>query len=361
MKKTVWIVSVAGLAFSVASSASLAGQGQQLSGDKGRTAMAGRVYVNAKTGERVVLQEFESREGPERWNNDDDTNNGNFYFAIDNPARPTTSIRPRFGAEVADAGEIQGAVGVGALVDGFQIGYATDIPGVLADSSIPGLDVLVSFYDNDNGGNDTRAQRLAIFNVSDLPGTQGTANAWTITIDLAGGDELQLGDQDVDGDGNLDFGWSYCFQQNQTARPKGAIGPFEVLPGGYGYTNGVNSTSTSIGVVDGEDWYRPLSVDSSGFVTPRQPYITTTAWGWASNNPPGAPTWQENFASFYLVLFGSVACPADFNGDGFIDFTDFDDFVFAFEGGDPSSDFNQDGFLDFTDFDAFVAAFEAGC
>ncbi|MDX2117460.1 MAG: EF-hand domain-containing protein [Planctomycetota bacterium] len=54
-------------------------------------------------------------------------------------------------------------------------------------------------------------------------------------------------------------------------------------------------------------------------------------------------------------------CPADFNNDGFLDFTDFDAFVEAFEGGNASSDFNGDGFLDFTDFDAFVAAFEAGC
>ena len=50
-----------------------------------------------------------------------------------------------------------------------------------------------------------------------------------------------------------------------------------------------------------------------------------------------------------------------FNGDGFLDFIDFDDFVFAFESGDPAGDFNGDGFLDFTDFDEFVAAFEAGC
>ncbi|MDX2116600.1 MAG: GC-type dockerin domain-anchored protein [Planctomycetota bacterium] len=54
-------------------------------------------------------------------------------------------------------------------------------------------------------------------------------------------------------------------------------------------------------------------------------------------------------------------CPADFNNDGFLDFTDFDDFVAAFEAGSASSDFNGDSFLDFTDFDAFVAAFEAGC
>jgi len=54
-------------------------------------------------------------------------------------------------------------------------------------------------------------------------------------------------------------------------------------------------------------------------------------------------------------------CRADFNGDGFLDFTDFDDFVAAFEAGSASADFNGDGFLDFTDFDDFVAAFEGGC
>ncbi|MDX2118767.1 MAG: GC-type dockerin domain-anchored protein [Planctomycetota bacterium] len=54
-------------------------------------------------------------------------------------------------------------------------------------------------------------------------------------------------------------------------------------------------------------------------------------------------------------------CPADFNSDGFLDFTDFDDFVGAFEAGAASADFNNDGFLDFTDFDAFVEGFEAGC
>ncbi|MDX2116970.1 MAG: hypothetical protein SFY96_02180 [Planctomycetota bacterium] len=52
---------------------------------------------------------------------------------------------------------------------------------------------------------------------------------------------------------------------------------------------------------------------------------------------------------------------ADFNRDGFIDFSDFDDFVLAFEAGDPISDVNADGFLDFTDFDDFIALFESGC
>jgi hypothetical protein len=57
----------------------------------------------------------------------------------------------------------------------------------------------------------------------------------------------------------------------------------------------------------------------------------------------------------------SDACPADFNLDGFVDFFDFDDFVIAFESGDPSADFNSDSFIDFFDFDDFTLAFETGC
>jgi hypothetical protein len=55
-------------------------------------------------------------------------------------------------------------------------------------------------------------------------------------------------------------------------------------------------------------------------------------------------------------------CPADFNGDGFLDFFDYDAFVGAFEAGvGLEADFNEDGFVDFFDYDAYVGAFEAGC
>lgn len=53
-------------------------------------------------------------------------------------------------------------------------------------------------------------------------------------------------------------------------------------------------------------------------------------------------------------------CPVDFNEDCFLDFTDFDLFVEAFEGGDAKADFDKDGFLSFEDFDAFVSALEKG-
>ncbi|QOJ00003.1 MAG: esterase-like activity of phytase family protein [Phycisphaeraceae bacterium] len=59
------------------------------------------------------------------------------------------------------------------------------------------------------------------------------------------------------------------------------------------------------------------------------------------------------------------ACPADFNGDGFVDFFDADAFVACFEGDEcppgRSADFNGDGFVDFFDLDAYVGSFEEGC
>ncbi|MEK6703849.1 MAG: hypothetical protein AABZ53_16440 [Planctomycetota bacterium] len=59
------------------------------------------------------------------------------------------------------------------------------------------------------------------------------------------------------------------------------------------------------------------------------------------------------------------ACSADFDGDGTVDFFDYDALVNCFEGlacpPGKSADFDGDGAIDFFDYDAFVVAFETGC
>jgi hypothetical protein len=69
--------------------------------------------------------------------------------------------------------------------------------------------------------------------------------------------------------------------------------------------------------------------------------------------------------SVLLFEYGcDTACDADFNGDGFLDFFDYSDYVACFEGNCPpgkNADFNGDGFTDFFDYSDYVAAFEAGC
>jgi len=82
-----------------------------------------------------------------------------------------------------------------------------------------------------------------------------------------------------------------------------------------------------------------------------------------------APTASTTYYARWSNSCGDSGCQsvdvtvttADFNNDGFIDFTDFDSYVAAFEAGDMAADFNNDGFIDFTDFDSYVASFEAGC
>jgi len=55
------------------------------------------------------------------------------------------------------------------------------------------------------------------------------------------------------------------------------------------------------------------------------------------------------------------ACPADFTGDGQLDFFDVSAFLSAFAAQDPSADFTDDGQFDFFDVSGFLSAFGQGC
>ncbi len=63
---------------------------------------------------------------------------------------------------------------------------------------------------------------------------------------------------------------------------------------------------------------------------------------------------------------GAARCPADFTGDGFVDFFDLDEYIQCFSDRQScpeaiDADFTGDGFTDFQDFAAFVDAFSQGC
>ena len=321
---------------------------------------AGHIYINTKTGEKSITA-YSDRASDVIWANDDTTTVGAFFMGVDRPTRATTDVRPRFGASVNTIGDIAATPGTGVHIDG--LGLSHSVSGIKSTNTTThecaGLDLVVFLYNNDNAAltaPDTRAALAASFVISDVPGEEGTGNSWDLTIDLAGGNEFTLGDQDLDGDTKLDFGWGMAFIQGQSLTDginsaKGIAGPTLALPG-----NIAGSTSTSSGVPNRLHWYSALTFDASGSPQDRshQTFLTSTG---SANYTPGTP-----YNAPYLVLSGGACtCAADFNGDGFLDFTDFDDFVIAFEAGDAASDFNGDGFLDFTDFDEFVAAFEAGC
>ncbi|QOJ00007.1 MAG: endonuclease/exonuclease/phosphatase family protein [Phycisphaeraceae bacterium] len=142
-----------------------------------------------------------------------------------------------------------------------------------------------------------------------------------------------------------------------------------------------NAGDAALWSMNGLDPLRYTLSASPGFTAPGGVFASAPGAGWNTHtvsmdtSTPGlkvgtvrifsnAPDEPERV----VVVMGEVVeqgCPADFNGDGFVDFFDLDAFVECFEGfGCPdgrSADFNGDGFEDFFDLDAFVEAFESGC
>ena len=57
----------------------------------------------------------------------------------------------------------------------------------------------------------------------------------------------------------------------------------------------------------------------------------------------------------------SVACVADFTGDGQLDFFDVSGFLTAYQGEDSQADLNDDGLFNFFDVSVFLSAYGAGC
>ena len=115
-------------------------------------------------------------------------------------------------------------------------------------------------------------------------------------------------------------------------------------------------------------WDGSSSIKIAGFINNGgHTYLSNQVLG-------GLPDGSGNLGGPAGVNFATIAgnqyidltsCPADFNGDGFLDFFDYDDYVNCFETGTcppgKTADFNGDDFVDFFDYDDYVAAFETGC
>ena len=82
------------------------------------------------------------------------------------------------------------------------------------------------------------------------------------------------------------------------------------------------------------------------------------------NKSTGAATVVGATGGMFGSAFGMScvnACPADFNGDTFVNGEDYDEFVALFVAGDAGADFDHNEFVNGDDFDQFVEAFVRGC
>jgi hypothetical protein len=73
------------------------------------------------------------------------------------------------------------------------------------------------------------------------------------------------------------------------------------------------------------------------------------------------PRWSIRPRFNAATVDAVIACTADYNVDGVVDFFDYLDFVSDFAAGRGGSDFNADFVVDLFDYLDFVAAFAEGC
>ncbi len=335
--------------------------------------IAGVIYVNVATGERRISS-FEGRNGQSIWSNTDVAGANNEFHGIDGRSR--SDGRSTYNNLSVDWGDIP----AGPFVDGIKIGYA--VPSTLASrfpnpndpnyAKVFGFNLFYAIWNNENGQHDgsVDSDDLAILlPFPDAYGSVGAGNAWQVIFDLEGSSEFSMFATDLDGDRRVDFGYGYSFRQRQHVDPRNSppiaraiVGPLLVLPGNAGGTG----FPPSAGVEDALDWYNTFDAEFVFNSGTQQYDVDQTRTLERSNFVDTFFFGGDPYASYYTQLFGAIlGCTADFNGDGFVDFFDYDDFVSCFEGGrcppGRTADVNGDAFVDFFDYDDFVQVFEVGC
>lgn len=190
-------------------------------------------------------------------------------------------------------------------------------------------------------------------------------------------------------DSDLNYNWVPAFLSTanatlaggfvEYANPGVVIGPVPVVGGDFVFpgvptiVGGVLTVNYNIflfgsgsEVVD-LSTFEPTANDISGTVSSTETEVTVVTTIPIVGSQPLVVDGSE----IGTVIFNGTAtmvavapipdCPADFTGDGVLDFFDVSAFLSAFAGQDPAADMNNDGAWDFFDVSEFLSAFGAGC
>lgn len=144
----------------------------------------------------------------------------------------------------------------------------------------------------------------------------------------------------------------------------------QVLPCNFGYAL---TGQTTMVPGNGQEDVHLIRTDASGRSACREkvftPGVTFTAPAVIIRNISMTPdvqhvTWgitiTDPFSGNFRYCF-KTGCPADINGDGFIDFSDYLEFLTIYDAESPCADFNGDGLVDFNDYLEFLTHYDAGC
>lgn len=302
-----------------------------------------------------------------------------------------------------------------ARFSSIEISYATFVPDPDPEGGrIPGHDFYLAFTENDRFTNRSIALAHTPIAITELPGdiNAGAGTRWVITVDFDP-DHIELGDTDnsttnpqgvdPDGDGLIDSGYVFTFNQPGVGEGDVLANTFPELKGAYeGLTDPLDTATfpniADIGPalahpsryagVNGEpdcyagegEWPRVAGCDdqSPAPLGTFDGYDLIDATGTSAgvyyfggfecvDNGPGMPhntPWASPYIQFgYSYVCLSCECPADFAEPfGILDLADITAFATFFQAGDPIADFaGPFGVLDLADITAFIAAFQFGC
>lgn len=297
---------------------------------------AGHVYINMRTGERIVTPANEPG-GSHRsvleplFINEDTLSNGNLFFGLDTPTRRN--------AEMLSWGDLP----FDSRVDAFKFSYATNIAPD-SEPQVMGLDAVLWWFDCEHNAHPISFVPLYCITIEDLNGTPdvGFFGSWIYTIDLSGsGLEFEIGDtdgsytgasgvpstgcdkDDTDGSPLADFSWSYQFRQNQ-AGPLGIIGPSLALPDNHSALGEDDMTPTG-----GDGMSRGIPDRFALYFNPnggtREQLVSYGMFfgGWPSG------TYGSTYTGLYANS-GPDCSIANYNNDAGVDILDFLDFFSDF-------------------------------
>lgn len=207
--------------------------------------------------------------------------------------------------------------------------------------------------------------------------------------DVESPSQVSLHDFQAVMDSDLDFSWEPAFLSTASATLVGGLmqyaspgviqGPVPVAGGNFEFfdvpviVGGVLNVNYDIFLIGAGSESIDLSTlgesvtPISGSVSTTEGIVTIMNSVVFSGSQPlvleGTEVGQVVFVGTATMVATATApdCPADFTGDGELDFFDISAFLTAFSAMDPAGDFNGDGEWDFFDISAFLTAFSSGC
>jgi hypothetical protein len=316
----------------------------------------GYIYYNVATGEMIKTSPTQARDIDHPiWINEgyDQCAFGEWFYS---PVRDSATGEDTWWMDWGD-------IAANSVIDTMTVLYATSVADALEDGE-DGFELDLTFFDGVDIGNinSTLAPYL-VYTITGIPGSASGVAGWIITLDLAGGGEFEVGDEDgvddsgngfnsgglgadIDGDGASDFAYGTNYRHPETEL-LGNTGSALVAPPEGVFPNSLGDDDV-MALFFTQDWQNPDGL----------------YWFGGYDCSGGAGFAWNPWGSYWLGLYGGGTgggCEADRNNDGILDFFDVQDFLGAFAAMDASADMNNDGIWDFFDVQIYLGLFSAGC